>query len=63
MSHGMPRQPEPEYMDLPEEAAAYAEADFADVNEAFVERLLEHVGAREEELALDLGTGPGDIPL
>ena len=50
-------------MDLEEEAAAYAAADFADVNEAFVERLLELAGPVERVLALDLGTGPADVPL
>lgn len=50
-------------MDLAEEAKAYADADFADVNAAFVERLAELAGPRETALALDLGTGPADIPL
>jgi ubiquinone/menaquinone biosynthesis C-methylase UbiE len=59
----MERQPEPEYMDLPEEALAYAQADFADVNAAFVERLLELAGGQEAVSALDLGAGPADIPL
>lgn len=58
----MDRQPEPEPMDIPEEAAAYAQADFAGVNERFVERLIEQAGAYHAPLALDLGTGPGDIP-
>jgi len=56
------REPEPEYMDLAEEAQAYADADFADVNEAFVARLFEVTGSREQVLAVDLGTGPADIP-
>lgn len=59
----MQRIPEPEPMDLAEEARAYADADFADVNAAFVERLVELAGPREAALALDLGTGPADIPL
>lgn len=59
----MERQPEPEAMDLEEEAAAYAAADFTDVNEAFVERLVELAAPVDRALALDLGTGPGDIPL
>lgn len=63
MNSHMDRQPEPEYMDLPDEAMAYAGADFADVNQAFVERLVELAGDAERALALDLGTGPGDIPL
>ncbi len=59
----MERQDEPELMDLRAEAEAYAKADFSDVNEAFVERLLELAGNRPSARALDLGTGPGDIPV
>ena len=59
----MDREPEAEAMDVAEEADAYAQADFAEVNEAFVNRLMYFVGARTGVLALDLGTGPGDIPL
>ncbi len=59
----MGRQPEPEAMDVPREAEAYALADFAEVNEAFVARLHELAGTRDNLLAADLGTGPGDIPL
>jgi ubiquinone/menaquinone biosynthesis C-methylase UbiE len=57
------RQPEPEYMDLPEEAEAYAKADFSEVNQAFVDRLLEWADPRPKARALDLGTGPADIPM
>ena len=63
MSERMSRRPEPESMDVPEEVAAYAAADFAGVNQAFVDRLVELVGPCENALALDLGVGPGDIPL
>lgn len=59
----MNRRPEPEYMDDPAEADAYARADFADVNQAFVERLLELTGPVERIRAVDLGTGPADIPI
>jgi len=59
----MPREPEPELMDLEEEAEAYARADFAEVNQRFVERLLELAGPRESAEAVDLGTGPADIPI
>jgi len=62
----MARRPEPEVMDDAEEARAYAEADFAEVNRAFVERLTELAGQHNvpaDARALDLGTGPGDIPL
>ena len=57
----MQREPEPEVMDIDAEAEAYATADFADVNEAFVARLLDLAGPVERVRALDLGTGPGDI--
>lgn len=63
----MPRSPEPELMDLPEEVRAYALADFAEVNRLFVQRLTELAtgsvdpsGERSIE-AIDLGCGPGDI--
>ncbi len=61
----MQRKPEPEYMDDLAEAQAYARADFADVNEAFVDRLLDLVPAEPDDVvaAVDLGTGPGDIPI
>ncbi len=58
----MLREPESESMDVTEEADAYAEADFAGVNTAFVSRLLYLVGEQKPALCLDLGTGPGDIP-
>ncbi len=56
----MDRTLEPEVMDTAEEAAAYDEMDHSAVNQAFVDRLLA-LGARGR--LLDLGTGPGDIPL
>lgn len=59
----MDRIPELEIMDIPERAQAYADADFSEVNAAFVERLVEVAGDLESARALDLGTGPGDIPL
>src|SRR5437867_2197984 len=57
----MDRQPEPELMDLPDEALAYANADFDEVNSAFVARLLELSDDLVEARALDLGCGPADI--
>ena len=57
------RIPEPEYMDDVEEAVAYAEADFAEVNQAFAERLAELSPSGDALRAVDLGTGPGDIPV
>ncbi len=57
------RQPEPELMDLRDEAEAYAVADFAEVNARFVDRLLELAGDIAEARTVDLGTGPADIPI
>lgn len=59
----IPRQPEPEAMARPDEAAVYARADFSEVNQAFVDRLVELVGREDWQLAIDLGTGPADIPI
>src|ERR1700712_5209620 len=59
----MERRPEPELMDLPDEARVYARANFAHVNQAFVETLLDHVGDLQNVNAVDLGTGPGAIPI
>ncbi|MCH8203989.1 MAG: methyltransferase domain-containing protein [Candidatus Hydrogenedentes bacterium] len=58
----MQRIPEAEIMDIPERAQAYADADFREVNEAFVERLLELAGDLASARVLDLGTGPGEMP-
>ena len=59
----MDRHPESEFMDDPAEALAYARADFDAVNQAFVERMLCVAGPRGRAATLDLGTGPGDIPI
>lgn len=56
----MERILEPEVMDTPEEAQLYDEVDHREENLAFVERLAE-LGARGS--ILDLGTGPGHIPV
>ncbi|MBI5722939.1 MAG: class I SAM-dependent methyltransferase [Planctomycetes bacterium] len=58
----MKRQSEGEYMDLPQEAQAYADADFSAVNQAFVDALVAFVADAPAD-AIDLGTGPGDIPI
>ena len=57
----MDRIPEPEIMDVPERARAYSDADFAEVNEAFVVRLMEEAPTTPGAYVLDLGCGPGDI--
>jgi ubiquinone/menaquinone biosynthesis C-methylase UbiE len=56
----MERTLEPEVMDTAEEADGYDAMDHSEPNRAFVERLAE-LGARGR--MLDLGTGPGHIPL
>jgi len=59
----MKRKPEPELMDDAAEARAYAAAGFSEVNQAFVDRLVELAGERPSARAVDLGTGPADIPI
>lgn len=54
------RRLEPEVMDTHEEATEYDTMDHSEPNGAFVQRLVE-LGARGQ--LLDLGTGPGHIPL
>jgi ubiquinone/menaquinone biosynthesis C-methylase UbiE len=56
----MERVLEVEVMDTADEAEAYQAMDFAVVNEAFIDRLVS-LGAHGR--MLDVGTGPGDIPL
>jgi SAM-dependent methyltransferase len=58
----MQRVPEPELMDEPEQAAAYAAADFAEAHSRIVaafEQLFPQVEVAGP--VLDLGCGPGDI--
>lgn len=57
----MERILEPEVMDISERALAYAEADFAEVNDAFLERLCALAEGMGECSVLDLGCGPGDV--
>ncbi len=59
----MQRVPEPELMDAPAQARAYAEADFSEPNALFVERALSHLDHAGSGQLLDLGCGPGDICL
>lgn len=59
----MPRVLEPEVMDDPEQAVAYARADFEEENQGFVDRFREYYPDVTEGHVLDLGCGPGDIPV
>jgi ubiquinone/menaquinone biosynthesis C-methylase UbiE len=59
----MDRKAEAEVMNQPAEVDAYVRGDFAAVNQAFAERLVELAGPRESAKCIDLGTGPADIPI
>jgi ubiquinone/menaquinone biosynthesis C-methylase UbiE len=58
----MLRQLEPELMDDPEGAAAYARADFRDSNTLFVDALVRGA-APASRTVVDLGCGPGDLTI
>ena len=58
----MQRVPEPELMDDAAQARAYAEADFEEPHDAFVDLLRDRLpGLAPSGVALDLGCGPGDV--
>lgn len=60
----MKRRPEPELMETPEQALAYAQADFTESNGLFIELLRRlDPGPLEGARALDLGCGPADIAI
>ena len=59
----MKRTLEPELMDDPEQALAYARAGFEKENQGFVDRFREYFPDFIEGHILDLGCGPGDIPV
>ncbi|MEW6542210.1 MAG: class I SAM-dependent methyltransferase [Nitrospirota bacterium] len=50
-------------MDDPEQARAYANADFAEENQGFVDRFLEVYPELTQGHLVDLGCGPADIPI
>ncbi|MBL8074075.1 MAG: class I SAM-dependent methyltransferase [Nitrospira sp.] len=57
----MDRRLEPELMDDPKQAEAYARADFEAENQGFIERFKEYFPEFSQGTVLDLGSGPGDI--
>ncbi len=59
----MERVPEPELMDEPVQALAYARADFEEPNTLFVQLLEARFPGCTPRGVLDLGCGPADIPL
>jgi SAM-dependent methyltransferase len=59
----MQRIPEPELMGESEQALAYAQADFSEPNQRFVESFVAEFPGLDRGAVLDLGCGPGDIVL
>ena len=59
----MKRTLEPELMDDPAQVQAYAAADFSQENQGFVERFRDCFPEFTDGHVLDLGCGPGDIPI
>jgi ubiquinone/menaquinone biosynthesis C-methylase UbiE len=59
----MKRIPELELMDDPEHAQAYAEADFSEPHEAFVQYFRNRFPDFESGEVADLGCGPADVTL
>jgi cyclopropane fatty-acyl-phospholipid synthase-like methyltransferase len=59
----MDRILEPELMDDPEQALIYAQADFEQENQGFVDRFRDYFPDFSEGHVFDLGCGPGDIPI
>src|SRR5262249_61138118 len=59
----MDRVLEPELMDDPEQAKAYAAADFSQENQGFVDRFREYFPDFKEGHVIYVGCGPGDIPI
>lgn len=57
----MDRVLEPEVMENETQVLAYAQADFAGVNQGFVDRFREYFPDFEQGQIFDLGCGPGDI--
>lgn len=54
---------EPELMDDPDQAVAYARANFSVENQGFVDRFVESFPDCVDGHVLDLGCGPSDIPI
>jgi len=59
----MERILEPELMEDPAQALAYARADFAEVNQDFVDRFRATFPELTRGAVIDIGCGPADIPI
>ncbi|HSD96281.1 MAG TPA: class I SAM-dependent methyltransferase [Sulfuricaulis sp.] len=57
------RIPEPELMDDPDQARAYAGADFSEPHQAFVERFAQFFPRHRPRRVLDLGCGAADVTI
>jgi ubiquinone/menaquinone biosynthesis C-methylase UbiE len=63
MTEVLPRVLEPEVMDQPEEAREYDAMDHSGVNHQFVDDFLAAHGPGRGGEMLDVGTGPGRVPI
>src|SRR2546428_12191872 len=63
MGEPMNRILEPELMEDEAQVLAYAAADFEEENQGFLDRFREYFPEFTEGHILDLGCGPGDIPV
>jgi trans-aconitate methyltransferase len=59
----MKRVPEPELMDDPEQARAYALADFSEPHQAFIDHFARCFPRHRPQRVLDLGCGPADVTI
>lgn len=59
----MKRIPEPELMDDPEQARAYALGDFSEPHQAFIDHFVRCFPRHRPQRVLDLGCGPADISI
>jgi ubiquinone/menaquinone biosynthesis C-methylase UbiE len=59
----MRRVPEPELMDDPEQARAYALADFSEPHQGFIDHFARCFPGHRPQCVLDLGCGPADISI
>ena len=58
----MKRIPEPEIMDDEDQVIAYAQADFSDSNQLYVDMFVQTYGKKLTHV-IDLGCGPADVPV
>ncbi len=59
----MKRIPEPDLMESQEQALSYANADFSDSNNLFLNKVFQCSNISENTTLLDVGCGDGEIPI